>query len=298
MMTEILAKLLTYGLPFIVLFTGVVWVIDSIFFAKSRKQKVAEVEKKFASEKKSDAEQKAYTAALGAAAAEPAVVEYSKSFFPVLFLVFFIRSFLYEPFQIPSGSMIPTLKIGDFILVNKFTYGIRMPILNSVIIPVNKPQRGEVMVFYPPHKPGVSFIKRVVGLPGDEIRYTNNVLYINGVELPYTNVAPDHLKRYLTDELEYCTSAGHLYQSGFETLGEKVHATQKCAWPSPLSVDGTWIVPEGHYFMMGDNRDNSEDSRAWGYVPEKNIVGKAVVVWMHWEEFWSVPGFGTVGKIQ
>lgn len=297
-MTEILAKVLTYGLPFIVLFTGVVWIIDAIFFAKARKAKVADVEKKFASDKRSDAEEKSYQAALGAAASEPVVVEYSKSFFGVLFLVFFIRSFLFEPFQIPSGSMIPTLKIGDFILVNKFTYGIRMPILGSEIIAVNKPQRGEVMVFYPPHQPRVSFIKRVVGLPGDEIRYTNHVLYINGVQQPYTDVAPDDLKHFVSGKLEYCTNAGHVYQTGFETLGDKVHATQKCPHPSSLSVDGTWIVPEGHYFMMGDNRDNSADSREWGFVPENNIVGKAVVVWMHWDEFWSVPGFKTVGKIQ
>jgi signal peptidase I len=297
-MTEILAKVLTYGLPFIVLFTGIVWLIDALFFAKKRKANVVAVEQKFASEKKSEAEQKAYESALNAAATEPTVVEYSKSFFPVLFLVFFIRSFLFEPFQIPSGSMIPTLKIGDFILVNKFTYGIRMPILNSVIIPVNKPQRGEVMVFYPPHQPRISFIKRVVGLPGDEIRYTNNVLYINGVEQPYTDIAPEDLKHFASTKLEYCTSAGHMYQTGFETLGDKVHATQKCTYPSPLSVDGTWIVPAGHYFMMGDNRDNSADSREWKFVPEKNIVGKAVAVWMHWEERWSVPSFETVGKIQ
>ncbi len=297
-MTEILAKALTYGLPFIVLFTGIVWILDAIFFAKGRKAKVAAVEQQFASAQKSEAEQKAYTAALGAAATEPVIVEYAKSFFPVLFLVFFIRSFLFEPFQIPSGSMIPTLKIGDFILVNKFTYGIRMPILNSEIIPVNKPQRGDVMVFYPPHQPGVSFIKRVIGLPGDEIRYTNNVLYLNGVEQTYTDVAPEELKHYQSTQLEYCTSAGHLYQTGFETLGDKVHATQKCSWPSPLGVGGTWIVPEGHYFMMGDNRDNSQDSRAWGFVPERNIIGKAVMVWMHWDEFWSLPNFETVGKIQ
>lgn len=292
-MTEILAKALTYGLPFIVLFTGLVWLIDALLFAKTRNAKVAAVEQKFAaSEKKSEAEQKAYELALQQTA-EPTLVEYSKSFFPVLFFVFFIRSFLFEPFQIPSGSMIPTLKVGDFILVNKFTYGIRMPILNSEIIPVNRPQRGEVMVFYPPHQPRVSFIKRVVGLPGDEIRYTNNVLYINGVEIKQTE-----LSKTVPELYSPCMSYESQLTIVDEALGDKAHKMQKCDVPGDTSRNGTWIVPEGHYFMMGDNRDNSQDSRVWGAVPEKNIIGKAVVVWMHWKEFWSVPGFETVGKIQ
>lgn len=293
-MTETLAKILMYGLPFAVLFTGLVWIVDSLFFAKHRKAKVAAVEQKFAGvEKKSEAEQKSYEAALLAASAEPALIENSKSFFPVLFFVFFIRSFLFEPFQIPSGSMIPTLKVGDFILVNKFTYGIRMPILNSVIIPVNKPQRGDVMVFYPPHQPNVSFIKRVIGLPGDEIRYTNNVLYVNGTEIKQTE-----LFKKVPELYSPCMSYGSQLTVVEEALGDKVHQMQKCDVPGDTSRNGTWIVPEGHYFMMGDNRDNSQDSRVWGTVPEKNIIGKAIVVWMHWDEFWSVPSFKTVGKIQ
>jgi signal peptidase I len=298
-MTEVLAKILTYGLPFIVLFTGLVWLIDFLFFAKARKVRAAAVEQQFAGkEKKSSAEQQAYEIALQQAATEPAVVEYSKSFFPVLFLVFFIRSFLFEPFQIPSGSMIPTLKIGDFILVNKFTYGIRMPILNKVIIPMNKPQRGEVMVFYPPHQPRVSFIKRVVGLPGDEIRYTNHRLFVNGVEQPYSMEVPDELKDVASIPYEYCSYDGDVFQVGFETLGEHTHATQKCPKPSEYSIDRSWKVPEGYYFMMGDNRDNSLDSRAWGFVSEDQIIGKAMVVWMHWNEFWSIPSFKTVGVIR
>ncbi len=293
-MTETLAKILMYGLPFAVLFTGLVWLVDSLFFAKHRKAKVAAVEKKFAgTEKRSEAEQKSYEAALMAASAEPALVENSKSFFPVLFFVFFIRSFLFEPFQIPSGSMIPTLKVGDFILVNKFTYGIRMPILNSEIIPVNKPQRGEVMVFYPPHQPKVSFIKRVIGLPGDEIRYSNNVLYVNGVEMKQAE-----LFKKVPELYSPCMSYGSQLTVADEALGDKVHQMQKCDVPGDTSRNGTWIVPEGHYFMMGDNRDNSQDSRVWGTVPEQNIIGKAIVVWMHWDDFWSVPSFKTVGKIQ
>jgi signal peptidase I len=297
-MTEVLAKILTYGLPFIVLFTGLVWLIDALFFAKARKAKLALIDDKFAGrEKMSPAEQQAYETAKQTAA-EPTVVEYSKSFFPVLFLVFFVRSFLFEPFQIPSGSMIPTLKIGDFILVNKFTYGIRVPILNKEIIPVNKPQRGEVMVFYPPHQPRVSFIKRVVGLPGDEIRYTNHRLYVNGVEQAYSLQAPEELQQFAQIPFEYCSYDGDLYQVGFETLGEHTHATQKCPKPSRYSINGSWKVPEGHYFMMGDNRDSSLDSRDWGYASEDQIIGKAVVVWMHWDNFWSIPSFKTVGVIR
>jgi signal peptidase I len=293
-MTEILAKLLTYGLPFIVLFMGLVWIIDILFFAKGRRQKIADVDKKFnPHEKMSEAENKAYQAAKGEAAVEPGIVEISKSFFPVLCFVFVMRSFLFEPFQIPSGSMIPTLKIGDFILVNKFTYGIRMPILNTVVIPMNKPQRGEVMVFYPPHQPRVSFIKRVIGLPGDKISYTNNRLYINGKEIAQTE-----LSTTFPEIGSECMGLRSQYIVTEELLTDKTHKMQKCEVPGGLSRDGHWTVPEGHYFMMGDNRDNSADSRAWGYVPEQNIVGKAILVWMHWDEFLSIPSFDTVGSIE
>jgi signal peptidase I len=293
-MTETLAKLLTYGLPFIVLFMGLVWIIDAIFFAKNRRQKVADVDKKFnPNDKMTDAEVKAYESARAEAAVEPVVVEYSKSFFPVLCFVFVMRSFLFEPFQIPSGSMIPTLKIGDFILVNKFTYGIRLPILNSVVIPMNTPQRGDVMVFYPPHQPKVSFIKRVIGLPGDEIRYTNNRLFINGKEITQTE-----LETQYPEVGSECMGLRSQYIVTDELLTDKSHKMQKCEIPGGLSRDGHWTVPQGHYFMMGDNRDNSADSRAWGYVPEQNIVGKAMFVWMHWNDFWSIPSFSTVGSIK
>lgn len=294
-MTEFLAKLLTYGLPFAVLFMGIVWIIDALFFAKARRQRIADVDTKFnvSGGQMSEAQTVAYEAARHEAAAEHSVVEVSKSFFPVLCFVFVMRSFLFEPFQIPSGSMIPTLKIGDFILVNKFTYGIRMPILNNVIIPMNQPQRGDVMVFYPPHLPKVSFIKRVIGLPGDEIRYTNNRLYINGQEIPQKELS----KQFPELDSECMALRSQLIITD-EQLTDKTHRMQKCEIPGGLSRDGHWKVPEGHYFMMGDNRDNSSDSRAWKFVPEQNIVGKAVLVWMHWNEFLSIPSFDTVGSIE
>ena len=198
---------------------------------------------------------------------EPAWIEYPKSFFPVLFVVLVLRSFLLEPFKIPSVSMIPTLQIGDYILVNKFTYGFRLPVIGTEIIPMDDPQRGDIMVFRYPQKPTVNFIKRVVGLPGDEIRYENKRIYINGelVKQEYVAQLPPNRPVY------------RIYN---ETLGEvdhEIHVDLEHTAAPPQK----WIVPQGYYFMMGDNRDHSSDSRAWGFVPESNIVGKAFAVWMH-----------------
>jgi signal peptidase I len=260
--------------------TGAVWLLDLLLFAPKRRQALAAVDQQFS---EIEADDKAYQQAKAAATKQPTVVEYSKSFFPVLFVVFVLRSFLFEPFQIPSASMVPTLKIGDFILVNKFTYGIRLPVIRNKVIDVNDPERGDVMVFFPPHKQ-VYFIKRVIGLPGDEIRYINNVLYINGEKMPQQLMAalPPAQPQYLLMK---------------EQLGDKTHDMRKNVVPGRYGVEGRWVVPEGHYFMMGDNRDNSADSRAWGPVPEKNIVGKAFAVWMHWDSLLSLPSFSTVGSI-
>lgn len=214
----------------------------------------------------------------------PAWIEYSGSFFPVLLLVFILRSFLFEPFQIPSGSMIPTLKVGDFILVNKFSYGIRLPILGTKVLPVDDPERGDVMVFSPPGDDRY-FIKRVIGLPGDEIRVIDNQLFVNGEpaqQLPAEDVAPTDPRFDVKNEV----------------LGEVVHHIQKKRIPGPLGGRFSYVVPQGHYFMMGDNRDNSSDSRVWGPVPDKNIVGKAVLIWMHWESIAGLPSFDRVGIIQ
>jgi len=269
----------------LVFVSGLIWLFDIAFLAKDRREAQASVEKQFQAldldENKRDS---AYKKAQQQAAREPVAVEYAKSFFPVLFVVLVLRSFLVEPFQIPSASMVPTLKIGDFILVNKFTYGIRLPVVRTKVLEINKPQRGDVMVFFPPHKP-IYFIKRVVGLPGDEISYVNNVLFLNGERQPQVLEAS-------------LPPAAPRFQLVNETLDGVPHAMRKHIVPGRLSRSGHWVVPEGHYFMMGDNRDNSSDSREWGPVPEENIVGKAFAIWMHWESLLSVPSFSRVGAIQ
>ena len=217
---------------------------------------------------------------------EPLLVEYGKSFFPVLFIVLVLRSFLVEPFQIPSGSMKPTLDVGDFILVSKFSYGIRLPVIDKKVIEVGEPQRGDVMVFRYPSDPNVNYIKRVVGLPGDTVRYTaDKRLFVNGESI--------------AEKLVYK-----------EKLGVAEHLIRKEMSRYRATPDRTWTVPAGHYFMMGDNRDNSNDSRYWddpaipkdllGMVPDKNIVGKAFAVWMSWPEpkLSHLPNFSRVGLIQ
>ena len=278
-----------------VLVTGVIWLIDIVFLAKPRKARVVAVEQQFPAIEAADEHRKAaYQTAVESAGKEPVAVEYAKSFFPVLFIVFFLRSFLVEPFQIPSGSMIPTLQVGDFILVNKFAYGLRVPVLNKTFIPVGTPKRGDVMVFFPPHQPTTYFIKRVIGVPGDRVRYANNVLYLNGVEIKqeYVRKASPELGSFCMNHRQQLTVVN-------EILADVPHKMQKCDEPSGLSADDrTWVVEEGHYFMMGDNRDNSGDSRVWGTVSEDAIVGKAFAVWMHWEELLSVPSFSNVGVVK
>ena len=216
---------------------------------------------------------------------EPLWVEWGASFFPVIIIVFVFRSFLFEPFKIPSGSMIPTLLVGDFILVNKFTYGIRLPVINKKIIPLNDPQRGDVMVFRYPEDPSLDYIKRVVGLPGDTVSYHNKKLSINGQPVEMTQNAD-----YLHPERLYY-SEQYTAQMGVEhrLLNDKdapAYVLGVAQFPHrencTYNASGvTCKVPAGYYFMMGDNRDNSRDSRAWGFVPEENIVGKAFFVWLN-----------------
>jgi len=229
---------------------------------------------------------------------EPLLVEYGKSFFPVLFIVLVLRSFLVEPFQIPSGSMKPTLDVGDFILVNKFSYGIRLPVIDKKVIEVGDPQRGDVMVFRYPSDPNVNYIKRVVGLPGDVIRYTSDKrLFINGESVA---------EKLLGSEPNSLGSA-ELYQ---EKLGAVEHEILDRFANSMTDDTQEFTVPAGHYFMMGDNRDNSNDSRYWddpnipkdllGMVPDQNIVGKAFAVWMSWPEpkLSHLPNFSRIGLIK
>ncbi len=266
----------------LVVLTGAVALFDRLVNAEPRRQAVAKL--KAVQQPPSEA----LAEAIAVAEQEPIVVEYAKSFFPVLLIVLVLRSFLVEPFQIPSGSMIPTLEVGDFILVNKYTYGLRLPVVGTKIVDINEPKRGEVMVFIPPHDSRY-FIKRVVGLPGDTIRYEDKVLYINDERVPSQPI----------DQVEIEMPNG-MMQSGIllnETLGEVEHETQIMNAPSRDGGRTVWVVPEGHYFMMGDNRDNSADSRVWGAVPEQNIVGKAFAVWMHKEPGWTLPTFRRNGLI-
>lgn len=203
-------------------------------------------------------------------------VEMIGSLFPVLVLVLVFRSFLFEPFKIPSGSMIPTLWIGDFIVVSKFSYGLRLPVLNSKIIETGEPRRGDVMVFRYPEDERVNYIKRVVGLPGDTISYRNKMLYINGDPITQERVGPwvgEGLNRNIPGTSPVLRS---------EHLGEGAHHI--VVYPNrPDGRIESMTVPEGHYFVLGDNRDQSLDSRSWGFVPEENLVGKAVRIWMHWD---------------
>ncbi|UFH48561.1 signal peptidase I [Pseudomonas sp. KNUC1026] len=267
---------------------GVLGLLDLVYLAPRRRAAIARYEGSVAEPEPQVLEK------LGK---EPVLVEYGKSFFPVLFIVFVLRSFLVEPFQIPSGSMIPTLEVGDYILVNKFAYGIRLPVIDKKVIEVGQPARGDVMVFRYPSDPSVNYIKRVIGLPGDTIRYTDDKhLYVNG--------------QLITDQqlsTAYDPELGDIavYK---ERIGDVEHLIHKAI--RPTRAGSQWTVPAGHYFMMGDNRDNSNDSRYWddpsiprdmqGMVPDGNIVGKAFAVWMSWPSpvFSHFPSFSRVGMIK
>jgi signal peptidase I len=246
----------TLILVVIVMVTGVVYGLDIVFF-KSRRD-----------------------------GREPGIiVDYSRSFFPVLFLVLVLRSFLFEPFQIPSGSMLPTLKIGDFILVNKFNYGLRLPVLGTTVVELGQPKRGDVMVFKYPDDNRINFIKRVVGVPGDTVEYRDKVVYVNGDAQTLT-VLP----------VDANIGMPPLTEEAAEQLGEREHLI----WRRQTQGRdfGPILIPDRQYFVMGDNRDNSNDSRVWGFVDDSLIVGRAFAVWMHWEALLSIPSLSDVRIIQ
>ena len=222
-------------------------------------------------------------------ARQPWWVEYSISFFPVILIVFMLRSFLVEPFKIPSSSMVPTLLVGDFILVNKFTYGIRIPVLNRKVIQIGNPERGDVMVFRFPEDPSLDYIKRVVGVPGDRVEYRNKRLTINGAPVPTRQIDD-----YLSKERMQFSKRFVETLNGTEheiLLDEDASASMMPGRAFPFAGNCNYnssglacTVPPGHYFMMGDNRDNSSDSRVWGFVPDENIVGKAFFIWLNLNE--------------
>ena len=195
----------------------------------------------------------------------------ARSFFPVLLIVLLLRSFVVEPFRIPSSSMLPTLQIGDFILVNKYAYGLRLPVLHDVLIPMGEPRAGDVVVFRYPHDASQDYIKRIIGAPGDHIVYRDKLLYINGREIEqHEHVAPAPPASELME-----------LQRKTEALPGARHDVLVA--PTEARPSRQWRVPPGHYFVMGDNRDNSNDSRAWGFVPAANLVGRAFFIWMHWD---------------
>ena len=248
--------------------SGAIWALDSLWLAKQRP----------------------------AGAKDPWWVEYGAGFFPVILVVFGLRSFVVEPFKIPSGSMIPTLLIGDFILVNKFTYGIRLPVLNKKIIDINDPKKGDVMVFRYPEDPSLDYIKRVIGTPGDKVAYQNKRLTVNGQPIETTRVDDYlHLERlyYSKQFVEKADGFEHRTLNdddapGFISDASQFPHRENCLYNNAGVI---CTVPSGHYFMMGDNRDNSRDSRYWGFVPEENIVGKAFFIWFNFSDLKRIGSF-------
>jgi len=245
--------------------TGAIWAVDAWVFAPRRRAALAQGGAAAGLTGGAKAAEKA--------AKEPAIVEYSRSFFPIILIVLLLRSFLVEPFRIPSGSMMPTLLIGDFILVNKFAYGIRLPVLNKKVIDIDEPERGDVVVFRYPEDTSIDYIKRIVGLPGDRIGYYDKVVYINGEA-----VAQELMGSFTGVGSGISMSGAAIRQ---EHLGNIDHAI--LVMSGMPSGNGEIHVPEGHYFVMGDNRDNSKDSRFWGFLPEDHLKGKAFMIWMNWD---------------
>jgi signal peptidase I len=290
--------------------TGIYWLLERLVFLPERNQAAALIESQAIERQaelakmgitKTETHHQEMVASKGVVLQQPWWLDWTAGLFPVICIVFLLRSFLFEPFKIPTGSMIPTLHVGDLILVNKFTYGVRLPVINKKIIPVNDPQRGDVMVFRYPPNPNVDYIKRVIGLPGDEVSYLNKKLAINGKALS-KDVLPDFLEE---DTMRYSKQFEEAIESG--KGASKTHkllnddsrpamipgvedfpSKENCRY----SVEGVVCkVPAGHYFMMGDNRDNSLDSRYWGFVPDQNVVGRAFYVWMNFGNLRRIGSF-------
>ncbi|RDI42695.1 signal peptidase I [Aquicella lusitana] len=245
--------------------TGLIALFDILFLAPRRKRKAG-------------AEAKAKL---------PIIIDYARSFFPILLVVFLLRSFLFEPFRIPSGSLEPTLLMGDFILVNKYDYGVRLPVVHKKLFGEGKPARGDIIVFRWPPNPSVDFIKRVIGLPGDKISYINKELFVNGEKVPQEMLTSSIFE----DENGEAREAQEK-QENLLGVKHKIFIDPKKSSRDYYNI----VVPEDMYFVMGDNRDDSADSRYWGFVPDKNIVGKAVLVWMSWDSSKTGIRWGRIGK--
>ncbi len=261
------------------LITGGVWLLDKAILGDKRRKRALE---------------KSYNAVHSQEAVEhrnkdyrePWFIDLCKSFFPILLIVLILRSFVAEPFRIPSGSMMPTLLHGDFILVNKFSYGIRLPVWHTKILDVGAPNRGDVAVFRFPSNPADDYIKRVIGLPGDHIAYRDKKLYINGELVPQEKNGT------------YYGEGANSVMNGATILREDLqsHPHDILLKKIGFSVPGEFTVPNNHFFVMGDNRDQSSDSRIWGFVPEENLVGRAFLVWMNWDFAGKKFNFKRIGK--
>jgi len=284
--------------------TGVYWIAERVYFWPQRRRSASALENQ-AAQRRAELQSQGIAQTdveisqehLAHVLRQPWWLDWTAGLFPVIALVFVLRSFIFEPFRIPTGSMIPTLLVGDFILVNKFTYGLRLPVVNKKITQGKALQRGDVVVFRYPPQPNLDYIKRVVGLPGDEVAYLNKRLTINGAAIPVAE-APDFLdKSMLRYFKQYQESLGaqahHILNDSDMPAAVRDPASFPWREQCRYSIEGVrCTVPAGHYFMMGDNRDNSLDSRTWGFVPEENIVGKAFFVWFHWGQL------GRVGAIR
>ena len=287
--------------------TGIYWVLERLIFLPGRAKAAATIESQAVARQaelakmgisQTEVHAKEMTASKEIVLQQPWWLDWTAGLFPVICVVFLLRSFLFEPFKIPTGSMIPTLWVGDLILVNKYHYGVRLPVINKKIIDVNQPARGDVMVFRYPPDPNVDYIKRVVGVPGDEVSYLNKELRVNGQVVPRAKL-PDFFDETQTtyipqyeERLPGMSKPHKLLIYPNATLGNspllKFPHFENCNY----SIEGVSCkVPAGHYFMMGDNRDNSQDSRYWGFVPEQNIVGKAFYVWMNFGNLRRIGSF-------
>ncbi|GAA4410811.1 signal peptidase I [Quisquiliibacterium transsilvanicum] len=287
----------------LVLVTFVAWLAEKLFFLPRRRRRATERVARFEREQAAlpapmrVGDPAAASVALAdSALRQPLWLEYTAGLFPVIVVVFLLRSFVAEPFKIPSGSMIPTLLVGDLILVNKYTYGVRLPVVNTKVIEVGSPQRGDVMVFRYPRDTSMDYIKRVVALPGDKIAYLNKRLWINDQEVPLASAGEFFDGERLTYTPQYSEKLGAIEHKILTELNKPSYITAVEAFPHRercqyVEAGLSCVVPPGHYFVMGDNRENSLDSRFWGFVPEQNIVGKAFFIWMNFSDLKRIGRF-------